>query len=58
VLIKECLKFPEKAAAYYNKMFRVFQQQSDMVKSYTILLLFAKCTFGSCHEMNITNLYQ
>jgi len=27
VLLKECLKFPEKAAAYYNKMFRVFQQK-------------------------------
>ena len=58
VLLKECLKFPEKAAAYYNKMFRVFQQKSGMVKSHTILLLFAKCTFDNCHEMNITNLYK
>jgi len=31
VLIKECLKFPEKAAAYYNKMLRVFQQKRVMV---------------------------
>jgi len=58
VLIKECLKFPEKAAAYYNKMFRLFQQQSGIVNSYTILLLFAKCTFGNSHKMNVTNLYK